>query len=430
MKLKAVLLVPILFGVGCQKDLLGKSLLSSSPESKEKNAKVFLKNPVYSAKEDVGYKIVSEKGTLKSEPSSEINFDRYLINVTISETKNGFLENDHYRILPSGGIKRARPDSNGRWIFSSTGDPDLKLGQAMAYFWLNYQRKKANATLEQGWHASGKKIRVDSNCVNAGGDGYNAYWSPEDKMVCMGRVGNFQTAFDASIYNHELGHANALYATNGQIYENISDTKCNFGSHEYYCCKSDEGCIGAIDEGQADFHAYMVFNSGVMAEFFVNDTMGLDERNAEYNTTKKILTAQDRFSSGSLGVEIHSMGGVWGAALWNLRKTIGSKDADKIFLAQQELLSGPDTFRTALNSIIVANKQLFDAGKISKNYETEITQVFAQHGIKPFNLAEWSGKKGQRMVASVESQPSLFARIKRSLQSVLESLREFLNELL
>lgn len=393
MNFRTLAVLILIFNMGCtaQNDFLSKGLLSSmqkeddrvglqqgfpSPTPVPPNAKVFSKSPVFAAQSAIGYTISrTSTGSYVASPSLR-DFDSHLSSVRISGTENGYLQNADFYVK-AGTKTRPRADANGNWLFSTTQDTNRSLGQVMAFYWLNRQKFQANAILPGSWKTSGTRITVDAYCARAG---YNAYWDPSSNLICMGYVGNFQTSYDASIYNHELGHANLQFATDEQIYEGSSDAICRSSSGTAYgCCPTAAGCIGAINEGQADVHAFIVHNSGTLGEFFVNNLSGFATRNAEVNSTTRILTAQARFAG--TGKEIHSMGGVWNAAWWTLKRSIGAPAMGKIFFHHLELLQGSDDFRSALESIIDADQQLVRAGVFRTNHRSQIIAAFSQHGI-------------------------------------------------
>ncbi|MDZ4676704.1 MAG: hypothetical protein SGI74_04265 [Oligoflexia bacterium] len=367
-----------------------------------------MKSPSFGLPNPIGYSFGTSGNTTTVSPSSAINFDQYLINVNVSGTQNNFLQNADIRVLTdylnSSGqfatstFARARPDAQGNWIYSSVNDSNHRLGQLMAYYWIDNLKMTANNTLPNSWHVTGKNVGVYSMCYDANGSfsknqglGVNAFWTGKiANFACMSYVGPFESAFDASVYDHEMGHANVDYGTNGQITQGNYAISCSFSSGAS-CCPSASGCAGAINEGQADVHSQIVFNSGIVGEFFLNNRTGLTGRDAELNQN---LTAQTMFNGtavnpannrtyGQAGQEIHYMGGVWGTAWWTLRQNLGAAISDKIFFAHIELLTGNDTFKTALNAILSADQTLVTNGVFTTNHRSQILAAFQQHGITP-----------------------------------------------
>jgi hypothetical protein len=373
---------------------------SSDPDlSPTPNGKVFRKNPSFGATTAVAYSYTysAASDTYTFTPATTINFDAALVDVVISGYRNNFLENADIQVLTDAAsadgtlltstLARARPDPLGRWNFSSVGDSSRRLGQLMAYYWINNMKEVANRNLAGSWHPTGADIGVYSHCYDingafakATGLGPNAFWSSVDNVVCMSFSGPFEASHDASVYDHEMGHANIDYGTNGQITEGVYAANCTANGQTFECCATADGCAGAINEGQADVHSYIVFNSPRIGEYFLNSPNGIRSRAADLNST---LTTTQKFADGSFGKEIHNFGGVWGAAWWTLRQSLGSPITDKIFFAHLELLTGNDTFRTALNQILAADQQLVTRGIFTANHRTQILAAFSRHGITP-----------------------------------------------
>lgn len=358
------------------------------PGSGLDNGKVFNKNPLFAGAPSA-YTITQGGSGYSISPTTPINFDSYLTTVSITGTTNTYLENATLKVLTdtatsfgAGGlpviqpssVKRAQADASGNWFFSSVGDADHKLGQLMAYYWINKMSDDLEAKVTGGSYFKSKATKVYSYCYNvntARSPGLNAFWAGSLKYACMSYLGNFESAYDASVYVHEMGHGNIDYATNFAF---ATQTPTNQSGSR---CLSADGCPGALNEGQADFHSELLFNSGPIGEFFLNNRGGLGGRDSSKNGN---LTATQRFQQSS---EIHSMGAVWSASWWTLRDRIGATDTDKIFLFSLSTMTPQATFRGALTRVLTAAQQLKGAGKIASDYKTEITQSFGQHGITP-----------------------------------------------
>lgn len=395
--LKFAFLILATFGMNsCAKLDLGKGL-AGYETIEGGNALGFQKSPVYTAQKGIAYSLAAVGNRFVVSPSVRIDFDNYLIPITIEGTQNGLLENGDFKVYPDlgGKLRRAHPNKLGYWLFSSADDPDKKLGQVMAFYWLNEQAKYAESQKPGLWAAKGKEIEVFSQCEDPLAQSAAAFWDPSLNRICMGSFDNLDTAYDASIYVHEAQHANIGYATKGQVYATSgapTTELCYAGDPNTTpsCCKASvPGCMPAMDEGMADYFAYTLFESPTLAEFFMNTPTGFAERNADLNLKSPIITLQSMndgtridpnrgvpFGSAN-GREIHNMGGVWGTALWNLRKTLGKSVADKIFLSNLHNYTGNDTFSTALSNIILTDRLLYP----SNNHETQIRNVFGQHGI-------------------------------------------------
>ena len=381
-------------GINLPQKLIGNATFSSFSQDGNGFGKVFMKSPSFDSPSPNAYTIGLNRVTSRYtvSPIGTLNFDSKLVNVTISGTRNGLLRNGDISILsdvinsagdlvPGGNV--AKPNVYGNWLFSSVSDPDHQLGQLMAYYWLNHEKDVANNALPNSWNASGKNISVYSRCYDANGvfssstgAGLNAFWESTNELVCMSYVEGFEAAYDASVYAHEMGHANIDFGTKKQIATGAYSIVCP-GNNTADCCPSADGCAGAINEGQADVHSFIVFNSPIIGEYFTNKTTGLTERDAEINSS---LTAQAQFTKSA---EIHDMGAVWNASWWTLRNSLGADIADKLFFAHLNLLTGNDTFKTALNQIIVTDAQLVTNKVFTTDHRTQILAAFAIHGITP-----------------------------------------------
>ena len=72
----------------------------------------------------------------------------------------------------------------------------------------------------------------------------------------------------------------------------------------------------------------------------------------------------------------HADGEIWSACLWELRKALGQKIADKLIIAHHFLITRKASFADAANAMIVANKNL-NAGVNEK----KIRNIFIRRGI-------------------------------------------------
>jgi hypothetical protein len=150
-----------------------------------------------------------------------------------------------------------------------------------------------------------------------------------------------------------------------------------------------DGCASGLNEGQADVHSQILFNSPVLGEYFENSMHGNRGRDAEFNTNSTVadmwnglvLDPATGKAFGQIGKEPHLMGGIWNASWWTLRKSLGPDVTAKIFLAHLELLTGNDTFKTALQLILTSDEKLVQMKVFSAVHRAAILAAFAQHGI-------------------------------------------------
>jgi hypothetical protein len=375
---------------------------TNPPSSGPNNAKVFFKSPVAAAGATVGYNISYNNSTGKYVITNQqggttaTNYDSFLTDVRVDGMQGGLLKNSDIDVKTDihsetsttdtafnpSGLARAQADASGNWYFSSVGDSNYRLSQLQAYYWINKEKETINGYLANAWHPTNKYVSVYSRCYDANGQysknaqlGLNAFWSGvQSSLACMSFVGALETAHDATVYLHEMGHANVDYGTNGAITTCSNTSTCGYYTGS---CTTANGCAGAINEGQADVHSYFVFDSPILAEFFMNDVQGFRDRNGNLMANK---TAAQVFATNG-GGEIHTLGGIYGATWWTLRQAVGKDVAAKIFFAHLELLTGNDTFLTAGRAAITANNTLASQGKLTKSFETEIRAAFSQHGL-------------------------------------------------
>ena len=76
--------------------------------------------------------------------------------------------------------------------------------------------------------------------------------------------------------------------------------------------------------------------------------------------------------------EVHADGEIWSACLWQIRRSLGGRTADKLIIANHFLLSPTSKFEDAANALITADGQLNEG----RNADA-IRQVFIRRGILP-----------------------------------------------
>ncbi len=269
------------------------------------------------------------------------------------------LANEHITVNVTQGTL-ARPE-NGKWNFSYQNDrQDKKVGQVMAYYWLNEQirfmTEKSGA-----FYASNKRMSVDAHdpsVVN------NAYFSGNDIVMGIWNRGtNQEMALSAEVYLHEMGHANLYHAMNRSM-GNLTQT-----------CPSDQGCLGAIHEGQADIHSALMFpEDPTMAQSLTNTMAGWSDRNLSLGLTKSM----SRYFSESQG-EIHGMGSGYASILWSiyLDAAMNKSDYMKLFTMHLARIRGNSDFREAKTILMNISDTQFQ-GK----YTQLIKSAFESRGVQ------------------------------------------------
>ena len=302
--------------------------------------------------------------------------------------------------------------SEGKWT-TPYSDGDYSVEQVMSYYWLMYQHDwmKENAS---GFYASEKGVKVTAFSANP----FEAYFSPLENKIALGLICDINSlscdppvgvGLSAEIAIHELGHANASHSVTGLLREGLESgcqthvacgsrkSLCDLADDEILeasrCCPTEKGCFFAVDEGQADFHAAVLFpNSTVVGEMFQNSTQGISgcfpggglSRSAADSTTKN-ANAQQVFNNCTNHKgpgEIHLMGVLYNSIWWEVYKHENTEESDilKLFTEHLPILHFDDTFETAGARIINLAKQLFD-GLEGNRYADIIQNEFNRRGL-------------------------------------------------
>ncbi len=295
--------------------------------------------------------------------------DVQIYGVKIEDTDgSGRLSNSSINVYATGGVL-AHTGANG-WKVDYKNDASQGfLGQEMAYYWLNYTitnlEKRAGVFFakDRGLQVDAKSFAVTNNAYFD--PGYN---SPQIIMGVNRLHGNQELALSADIYIHELGHANLYYASPSTSLS-IDPSKQDTDS-----CLRYEGCIGAIHEGQADFHAALIFShSPAIGETFFNSMDGLTGRNLLQNSN---LTAQAAFAME--GGEIHQLGAVYASILWEIYSSsdVIKLEFEKIFVQHLSNLDQSSDFFTGKQALLAQDLAMYD-GK----YQQTIMDAFNRRGL-------------------------------------------------
>lgn len=327
---------------------------------------IFFKNPVY-----------QNKGSF----SSAINFFTDMESVQTYGVKlkslddSGYLQNSSFGVK-AGDLSRAKKNSRGNWKYHYTykysDDSDSNnnywVGQIMAFYWLNREKdlfKEKTGT----FYASDRNISV----ITYQSKYPNAHWDSYNNEIVMGDINGNQFALSAEIFAHELGHANFYYANSKLDQSQTLEKSC--GTNR--CCVDSWGCIGAINEGLADYHAAVLFNEGgPQMETIVNDVNGISEcgitRNIRANKDLAATRAYSACAPNAPG-EIHLMGRIYASIWWEVRSKPGNQpqEVDTLFTEHLALLSGMDSFDTAIYKIKVLDRNFFNS-KYSKDFDAEL----------------------------------------------------------
>lgn len=317
--------------------------------------------------------------------------------------------------LVNGQLRRRYVDDNGTsWV-----------AQLMAYFWISHQENQMKS-IAGNWFAANKNIQVDA--FKATGTpaeidslADNAYFSSAGPKVVMGfvSIGNnvaHEMALSGEVYLHEMGHAdlhfagqgNSLYNDSNATYlcedeitgdvalKNLSQLTSDDIILAVYC-KTNQGCISGIHEGQADFHSALIFpEKAALGETMVNDFNGSmismqvprdPSKVGSWNAVDFYNKSASVFNSGAItvGGEIHGIGMTYMSALWKVYNdpTMTNKSCiAKIFSQQLTMLTASSRFpeaRTALASAATALKSNASCGGV--DYAPLIRNVFSSIGV-------------------------------------------------
>ena len=351
-------------------------------------------------------------------------YQNYAVNIT--ETIGGLLKNEHYDVtidVVKGSTRRLNWQLNGKWttpyfsfaeyLKDSPIEPTryLSVEQVMAYYYLMYQKEWMELNTGQ-WYASGKNISVDFSSVSL--DGYG-WLEDKNKIALPMRERLYYNvdipgALHAFSIVHEAAHAN-FYHSNLSREGSKDETHLRCGhSRNGMCCTILDGCLRAINEGQADFNGFMLFpdapkevltfpiegfmnreslrakNESILSPFF-NDLGNchiLRGLGVNGNLTSETAFNCGQWRSASGIGETHDMGALYASIWWEIynREDTSKKDIATLFTEHLSLASNDDTFRTIAGKIINRTQELFDREK-ANHYTCVISQEFKERGFHP-----------------------------------------------
>lgn len=306
---------------------------------------------------------------------------------------SGFLKNlsvDVYANTLANVASRVST-TTGNFKFSYGNDPKHQLSQVMAFYWLNMQIKYMVARVGN-FFAQDRNIKVFA-WDNSAAARDNAYYNTAANDVHIGidSVTGNENALGAEILIHEMGHANVDYATNKLINQISGATHkfCVNANDGNICCTNRLGCSSALNEGQADYHAAIMFGSSpALGQHITNTLNGLSTcgvtRNSLVNST---ITADSVFgacNNNNFDGEVHVVGTLYASIWFELRKKAALvNDAevillDKLFNEHLKVMRGTDTFETIYNKIIAADASLFN-----NKFTASVTAEFQRRLIIP-----------------------------------------------
>ena len=325
--------------------------------------------------------------------------------VTVSGfDSSGTLSNSTFSVLPGG---KAATDA-GQWVditllekvsttggnfkFSQGSDTNFKLQQTSAFYWSHYQLEFMKRTSGKFW-AEGKAIKIYTHNP----DYSNGIFDANKNAVALGTKAGSAFAMQAEVIAHEMAHANVHWATNGAIWNSSgapnADKPCPGVTGSVTCCPSKNGCAKAINEGQADYLAAVLFSSRPQfGETWANNTAGLKtpaDNAFRDPRANKDLTADTAYNvvamiggaPKNLPGEARSMATLYTSIWWEIRNGAKSVpggavgEIDQLFTEHLQSLNGNETFISSRDKVLTFDTQLF-AGK----YGTLIKNEFARRG--------------------------------------------------
>ncbi len=174
----------------------------------------------------------------------------------------------------------------------------------------------------------------------------NAFYSSKDRSISLGD-GNLRNDYwcEESVIYHEYAHA-------------VLDSICFLLN-----CRES----GAMNEGQADYFAATIDGDPVIGEY----VMARENQPWIRNLTDQVHYPEDIID------EVHHDGRIWGGALWDLRKKLGSIVTDRLVVASFHYLKNSEpTFTDGLQAILAADQALNRGFNVPT-----IRAVFARRGI-------------------------------------------------
>ena len=364
---------------------------------------LFLKNPV-AAKGSLFSSVVNNSMDLSAYQTLGVNFDPASYN-----TSTGCLENSTYIIygkttttnLANGSVQLSASKAcftNFKAAYKN--DTSFNVAALMAHYYLNLQQSFMTEWVGS-WSGTNKAIPVFSyaNGTTVNGDAFdnNASFSGSPATgtgkIFMGAwerglpAGTVQEmALNSEVYLHEAGHSNIFFGTNA-IPNTTKNIACGTGGTSK-CCNTADGCYGAINEGQADYHSLILFpDSPVVGEAIFNANTGLVEfgLSRNYDSLTSLTPATAYAKPGTQGQasyngEIHILGRIWGSYWYESRKLAkaqigarGVRAIDKVFGSHLLALTGDDDFKTACQKVGVLAGNI-DGGAVQKILTDGCTQ--------------------------------------------------------
>lgn len=379
------------------------------------DACLFWKNPV--AQRNAVFPEILKMGT---DLSSVQTYGVKLQNQISSNT----LTSATIRVVASDGTTPQLTGGQLRFPYGSDGSKAWT-AQLMSYFWLTkleteFIKRVGTFYAASGARSANRPIDVDSFGIKDTTMKGNAYFSKSENKIAIGyavsEAGGIahEMALSSEVYIHEMGHANLASATASNLSLDVK-TRCVVTSpvngvatvfvrdcNRIYTtdtmimkyCSDVNGCPGAINEGQADFHVFMMFpNTPAIGETWQNKLDGAKAAISRNPLLTKSVTASYVYSNFTYTVlrntpqatafkgEIHDGGAFYASLLYDIYTdpNMNKSHFEKLFNEHLKTINETSDFRTALadfKNLATAMKSQFGI-----DYGSLISSTFARRGI-------------------------------------------------
>ncbi|MEB8339197.1 M4 family metallopeptidase [Streptomyces endophyticus] len=234
---------------------------------------------------------------------------------------------------------------------------DDQFEQVMAYFWVN-EAQEYLQSLGFGSELPGANDRAQPVRINQWGAD-NSFFTDKKAEIRFGK-GGVDDAEDAEVVVHEYGHA----VHNAQV--------PGFGT------SLEAGSIGEA------FGDYLAVEVGAAADArygwpmrtdlaCVADWDSVSYTSSTPHCLRRVDT--DKTYADRVG-EVHADGEIWSRALYDIRRALGARTADRIIVNAQFDFA-PDTgFSAAAKATVATAREMYGAGA-----ETAVRKAFADRGI-------------------------------------------------
>jgi hypothetical protein len=209
----------------------------------------------------------------------------------------------------------------------------------------------------------------------------NAYFTP-DTVAGNQATPNGYMAFG---YGGDPGYPSRDFALdNDVLYHEYTHAVMDKWSPTFSEASYDDMERGGIGEGVADYFSCSFLNDPVLGEYVgqafgstpLRDLRGRDHYPEEVTLKESIALNGTTYSDVRLFPEEHQTGEIWGPALWDIRKMLGSAKADQVVFKGMALLNESTTFQSALGALLTADMTLYAGAD-----KPQISEVMNGRGI-------------------------------------------------